>query len=61
MCGSGSNCAREGLVLTLGNTALPRGWADTETDFLESGLLPQACLCVKGILTMPLIICFTFW
>lgn len=34
------SCAREGL--TLGNIALPKGWADTGTDFLESGLMPQA-------------------
>lgn len=51
----------EGLGLTLGNIALPRGWTDTGKDFLESGLMPQACLCVKGIWTMPLIICLAFW
>jgi len=55
------SCIRVGLDLTFGNTLLLRERSHAVTDFLERGLMPQACQCLKGIWTMPFITCFNFW
>ena len=51
------SCTRGGLVWTLGSISSLRGWSNTGTDFLEMCWMPQACQCLRGIWTMPLI----FW
>ncbi|KAK4824299.1 LOW QUALITY PROTEIN: hypothetical protein QYF61_013044 [Mycteria americana] len=59
--GNGSSCVRGDLDCTLGSISLPRGWSNTGTGFLERWSMPQACQCLRGIWTMPLITCFNFW
>ena len=54
-------CIRGDLDWTLGSVSLPRGWSNTGTGFLEGWSMPQACQCLRGIWTMPLITCFNFW
>ncbi|KAK4816066.1 hypothetical protein QYF61_011074 [Mycteria americana] len=55
------SCARGGSDWTLGSISLPRGWSNPGTGFLERWSMPQACQCLRGIWTMPLIPCFSFW
>jgi len=55
------SCIGEALDLTLGSISLLRGWSNTGTGFLEIWSMPQACQCLKGIWTMPLTTCFSFW
>ncbi|KAK4810457.1 hypothetical protein QYF61_004237 [Mycteria americana] len=40
--------------------SLPRGWSNTGTGFLEKWSMTQACQCLGGIWTKPLITCFDF-
>ncbi|KAK4831810.1 hypothetical protein QYF61_019240, partial [Mycteria americana] len=54
------SCTRGGSDLTLGSISLPRGWSNTGTGFLERWSMPQACHCLRGIWTMPLITRFNF-
>jgi len=49
------------LDLTSGSISLPREWSNPGTGFLERWSMPQACQCLTGIWTTPLIICFNFW
>ncbi|KAK4831714.1 hypothetical protein QYF61_018766 [Mycteria americana] len=46
---------------TLGSISLLRGWSNTGIGFLERQSMPQACQCLRGTQTMPLITCFDFW
>jgi len=55
------SCTRGGSDLTLWSISLPRGWPNTGTGLLERWSMPQACWCLRGIWTMPLITCFKFW
>ena len=59
--GMAQSCTRGRSDLPLGNISLPRGWSNTRTVFLGRCSMPQACQCLRGIWTMPLIICFNFW
>ena len=61
MRGNVSKLHRGGSDWTLGSISLPRRWSSTGTVFLERWSLPQACQCLRGIWTMPLITCFSFW
>ena len=54
------SCAKAGLAWALGNIYLPREWSNTGTGFLERWSMPHACQCLRGIWTVPLIICFNF-
>ncbi|KAK4824315.1 hypothetical protein QYF61_013060 [Mycteria americana] len=58
---NGSKLHRGDLDWTLGSISLPRGWSNTGTGFLERWSMPQACQCLRGIWTMPLITHFNFW
>lgn len=40
------------LDWVLESVSVPRGWADIGTGFIEEGLLPQACQCLKSICKM---------
>ena len=35
--------------------------SNTGRGFLERWLMPHVCQCLRGIWTVPLIICFDFW
>jgi len=55
------SCARGGWDWTLGSASLQREWSNTGTGFLERWSMSQACQCLRGVRTMPLITCFNFW
>lgn len=53
------SCTREGLDWTVGSVSILRGWPNIGTGFSGRWLMPQACLCLRGIWTKPLTTLFT--
>jgi len=43
-----------------GSISLLRGWSDPGTGFSARWSMPQACQYLRGVWTMPFIICFNF-
>jgi len=54
------SCAKGGSDWTRGSIS-SRVWSNPGAGFLKSWSIPQACQCLRGILRMLLITCFSFW
>jgi len=58
-CKNGSKLCQGGSDWTRRSIPLLRWWSNTGIGFLERSLMPQACQCLNGIWTMPLMACFS--
>ena len=60
-CGNGSKLHHGTFRLDMKNHFFTKGCPNPGTGFLERWSMPQACQCLRGIWTMPLMTCFSFW